>query len=208
MYYILINLIPFLFVICSSVPVRGQDNLSIIDSLTKTIIEEDVINYKNELPETLAIKINFSNIETVEYLRVTIGNAVTANFLQVYRNYNTLSSFQNLVLEIIRFDVDINYSKPYGKTLFGDSFSKREIYLDLFGQLYDAKSGEIKRKIESKKKYIDEINYNLIDTSEQSPYHFTKGKRLGYTNWEKFLEPTIVLTTVALVIYLFFSQRT
>lgn len=199
---------PFLFIICSSLPVRGQNNLDIIDSLTKKIIEDEVLNYKNEFPETLAIKIDFSNLETVEYLRVAIGNALRTNFLQVYRNYNTLSSFQDLVLEVVIFNVDIDYSKPYGKALFGDSFSKREIYVELIGQLFDAKSGEIKRKIEGKRKYIDEINYDLIDTFEQSNYHFTRGKRLGYTNWEKYLEPTIILTTVALVIYLFFSQRT
>ena len=42
---------------------------------------------------------------------------------------------------------------------------------------------------------------------EKSPYKFTKGKTKELSMWEEIVEPVMVFSSVAVIVYLFFSVR-
>ena len=64
------------------------------------------------------------------------------------------------------------------------------------------------RNIDKDIKYTDEIPYGIIAEIEDPNYTFSQGKREDYTFWEKIYEPVLVIASVGVVVYLFFTQRT
>ena len=56
--------------------------------------------------------------------------------------------------------------------------------------------------------YTDVILYEDIEWLEQSVYEFTTGMKGNYSFWDKYFEPALAITSVAVMVYLFFTQRT
>jgi len=137
-----------------------------------------------------------------------VGNLATEKSFQVVRNYNPGSSFQGLVLTIDQFSVHVKYSKPFEKTLLGESYVGREITTEIRGQLYLKRSALILAAIDENIKLSDEIPSAEITRIEDTNYSFSQGERKGYSFWDKVFEPVIVVSAVAIVVYLFYTQRT
>jgi hypothetical protein len=164
--------------------------------------------FNNKKMDSLAIDVSELEWEKSNYLKVLIGNLATKKSFKVFRNYNQTSSFQGLVLTITQFTTYVEYSKPFEKTFFGENFVSRRIETELRGQFYSARSDEIIKAIDKKTKYSDEIPYGIIADIENSGYSFSKGIREDYSFWEKIYEPVLVVASVGVVVYLFFTQRT
>ncbi len=54
----------------------------------------------------------------------------------------------------------------------------------------------------------DQIGRNQTAELEQSPYSFTRGKWVTYSIWTRLLEPFIVIGSMSVLIYLFYTLRT
>lgn len=184
------------------------NNLSIIDSLIISAIQEDIESLKADNADSLAIDVSEIDWEKGNYLKMLIGNLAIKNSFRVFRNYNSTSSFQGLVLTVNRLETKIEYSKPYEKSFLGKNYITRRIGLKIRGQFYSARTDEIKRVIEKDKEYTDDLPYTNIDEIENSAYRFSKGQREDYSFWEKIYEPVLVIASVGVVVYLFFTQRT
>jgi hypothetical protein len=156
----------------------------------------------------LAIQVSELNWEKSNYLKILIGNLAAEKSFKVFRNYNSSSSFQGLVLTINQFKTKIEYSKPYNKSFLGRNFVARKFVLEINGQIYSAQTEEVINAIEKNIEYTDEIPYGNIGDIEDANYLFSKGKREDYTFWEKVYEPILVIASVGVVVYLFFTQRT
>ncbi len=187
---------------------REISNISVIDSLVVSSIQEEFETIHGEDADSLAIDVSELEWERSNYLKILVGNLATEKSFKVFRNYNPTSSFQGLALTINQFKISIKYSKPFEKSFFGKNFTTRRIETELRGQFYLARTEEVKKAINKKAQYTDEIPYRSIADIENSNYHFARGKREDYSFWEKIYEPALVIASVAVVVYLFFTQRT
>lgn len=187
---------------------REINNISVIDSLVVSSILEEFETIHSEDADSLAIDVSELEWERSNYLKILVGNLATEKSFKVFRNYNPTSSFQGLVLTINQFTTSIKYSKPFEKSFLGKNFITRRIETELRGQFYSARTEEVKKAIDKKAQYTDEIPYRSIAEIENSNYGFTRGKREDYSFWEKIYEPALVIASVAVVVYLFFTQRT
>jgi len=185
-----------------------KTNLQIADSLTLSVLADYLQDIrKNDLDSIL---IDVSHLETVkqDYLRILLGNWFHANSFQVFRNYHQGLSFQGMVFEINAYQLDVFYSKPYEKKFFGSDFINRRILLNLNGQFYITGSQKVQIAVVREINYSDEIPYAEISAMELSGYPFARGRREDYSFWDKMYEPVLAVTSVAILVFLFFSQRT
>ena len=184
-----------------------MNNIDIMDSLVISIIQNnfDLLELKDH--DSLAIDFSDLDWEKRNYLSVLIGNLARDNSFKVFRNYNPTSSFQGLVLTINQFSTEIKYSRPYEKSFLGKNYITRTIDIGLRGQLYSARTDEVIQALEKDSIYKDEILYGLVADIENSNYGFSQGKREDYSFWEKIYEPVLVIASVGVVVYLFFTQR-
>jgi len=186
----------------------GQNNLTIIDSL--------LVNITNEIRESVDDRIENKNIilnvinsknETGRYIKYILGNLLSQNNNQVFRNFPADSSFEGTVFEVQNFQTKISYSEPYEKKILGSDFVHRYVFVKLEGQIYNYKDHKIISAIKKEKEYKDETEYKKINEVELSPYSFTQGAITDITMWQKILEPALVVSSVLAVLLLLFTQR-
>ena len=108
---------------------------------------------------------------------------------------------------IVEFKPVVEYYET-GGYLFG--FSKKVVrkielsfksYLDGELPLQEKKFWEIKL-IKS-----DHISENTIKKLEESPYSLTHGRWINYSSWTKYLQPALIVSSLGILIFLFYSLR-
>ncbi len=157
--------------------------------------------------DSILIQVEKLDREEGNYLRVFIGNLFSQKSFRVFRNYNEVSSFQGLIVEIDKFNIGVKYSKPFEKSFLGRNFVHRQIHFHIKGQIYDGSGQRVEQAIESNYLVEDDIPYDDISEADESSYGFTIGKREEFSFWEKIYEPVITIGAVAIIVYLFFTQR-
>jgi len=184
-----------------------KTNLQIADSLTFLAILDHLSEIQAKHIDSIAIDVSQLVPEKQNYLRILLGNWFFSNSFQVYRNYHQGMSFQGTVFEINQYDLNIIYSEPYEKKFLGSDFVRREVSLEMNGQFYEAGEQRVELTLSTKKVFTDEIPYAEISGIENRGYTFARGRRENYSFWDKVYEPVLALTSVAVLVYLFFSQR-
>jgi hypothetical protein len=207
MKYHLRNLIFFLILFSLRVYGGDQTNLAVIDSLTQTIVEENLSGVEFSTGDTVALQIELEDRQKVIYCQQLISQILEKKSLTVFRNYNQLSSFHGMVIEISRYNATVLYSEPRTDGFLGENHANRTIQVHLIGQLFEAGDSRVRRSIENEKLFQDEIVYGQIEELEASEYGFTRGRRQGYSGWETYVEPFLVVSSVVVVVLLFFTQR-
>lgn len=198
----------FLVLLCRKNVAAEINNIDIIDSLVVSSIEVQFETIQIDGVDSLAIDVSGLEWEKSNYLKILIGNLASEKSFKVFRNYNPTSSFQGLVLTISQFAASIEYSKPFEKSFLGKNYVTRRIETEVTGQFYLASTEEVIKVINKKTLYADEIPYGIVTEIENVNYGFSKGKREDYSFWEKIYEPVLVIASVGVVVYLFFTQRT
>jgi len=179
-----------------------KTNLQIADSLTFLVLLDRLPEIQAKNIDSIAIDVSRLAPEKQNYLRILLGNWFFSHSFQVFRNYHQGMSFQGTVFEITKYELNINYSKPYEKKFLESDFVKREISFEMNGQFFAAAEQRLEITVNTKKVFSDEIPYMEIPG-----YSFARGKREDYSFWDKVYEPVLTLTSVAILVYLFFSQR-
>jgi len=198
----------FLVLLCRRNVAAEINNIDIIDSLVVSSIDEQFETIQNDGVDSLAIDVSGLDWEKSNYLKILIGNLASEKSFKVFRNYIPTSSFQGLVLTINQFTASIEYSKPFEKSFLGKNYVTRRIETEVIGQIYLARTEEVKKVINKKTLYADDIPYGIVTEIENVNYGFSRGKREDYSFWEKIYEPVLVIASVGVVVYLFFTQRT
>ena len=206
---ILLNLIIiFFYVFDDGTNVSDTSNISILDSLTISLIAEELKDLQSDNGDSLAIDASGLDREVEDYLKVLVGNIATEKSFKVFRNYKSTSSFQGMVLIFHTFDIGIEYSEPFEQSFLGENYVNRQISIELKGQIYSAGSDIIEAALDNEVSYTNMILYEDIERLEKSAYGFTTGIRGDYSFWDKYFEPALAITSVAVIVYLFFTQRT
>jgi hypothetical protein len=185
-----------------------QTNETVIDSLIVAVVSEKIKEISRENKDSLAIDASALDIELAHYLQIVIGNLAAEKSFIVMRNYNQTSSFQGLILVIKSFKTKVSYSKSNISSYLGGKRLQRTIMIEIKGQIYQVPSDIVLSSIDTAVTYEDGIDYDSIDEMEKSNYHFTKGEQGYYSFWDRIFEPALVITSIAALVYLFFTQRT
>ena len=207
MKYHLCNLIVFVIFLQVRLNAAEPTNISVIDSLTAEIIRKAVTDLRFTEGDTIALQVDLEDPQAARYCRQMIVNTLGQKSLTIFRNYNRISSFDGMVIEISRFGATVLYSEPENAGLLGESYTIRTIQVNLGGQIFEAGSGKLVQLLESDRVFQDKLPYNMIEDMELSEYAFSRGKKQGYSGWEVYLEPFLVVSSVVAVVLLFFTQR-
>lgn len=186
---------------------QDKKNIEIVDSLVIRIWEEVGERFPPVYGDTLLFVLSGDAERYQEYLAIQTENFFKSEHFNIFRNYDPTFSFQGLILEVDRFDPVITYSMPYRKKILGREYVQRAVILEVKGQVRAVPYGAIIDTLHMIKKYEDEVEDRQLDKLETSGYAFTMGKRSGYSLWQSVLEPVIAVTTVSVLVYLFFTQR-
>lgn len=200
----LFNFLSLLFLLKPVTASETRYNIQLFDSLLTEIIQTDVLGNGTD---TLAIRQASKQDELMLYGTTFFTNILSERGIRVLRNYPAGLSFQGLVLDIADINFSVEYSEPYSKSFFGSDYCRRQVNLRFTGQLFDSVSGVVVKSIMTAKSYSDEIPYNDIEELELSSFSFTRGERTSYSDWDKIVEPVLVVGSVVIIVFLFFTQR-
>ncbi|MCK5032592.1 MAG: hypothetical protein KAS18_03135 [Calditrichia bacterium] len=185
----------------------AQNNLAIIDSLVTEMTTEIINSSETEIKKNVILKIGEFEYNLSGYLRTKIGNILSENNYNVFRNFPKDTSFESTIFEVQNCNVLIKYSEPFYKQMLGETLIPRLILFKIEGQVYNYIDSRVIMPVKIEKQFTDEIIYSEIVMIEQSPFEFTYGTQAGVTFWQEILEPAIVVSSVLVVLLLLFTQR-
>jgi hypothetical protein len=177
--------------------------LEVIDSLTLNIIEEQLSNITHNAEDSIAIDITALSSEKGEYLYTILGNLFIEKEWVVYRNFNQTRAFQGKVLKLSRFQVNMWYAVE--NSVHNDIL--RNSYVGIKGQLFNGLSGRILKTFSGERLYRDYIDRQQFEDEGNKLDSYIIEQRQNLTLWDKMIEPALIITTAAVIVYLFFSQR-
>ena len=105
------------------------------------------------------------------------------------------------------FDAAITYDEPAAAFLGFGREIRRRITVHLEGRLQNQGTGLVLKGFVIRKELNDRIKFGQIAQVEKSPYFFMRGRMRTYSRWSRYVEPAVVLGSLAVMIYLFFSVR-
>lgn len=171
-----------------------NSNLKITFGLLEKLIKSE----KSELLSSNAKY--FTNSLVGEY--TIFANFVSAKFDELgLKRQRQITETPNVNLNINR--ITVSYSSPEKKGFFGDYFIERTVLVE-GSFLFD--SEKIKNENFSISK-TDTISYSTISSIEENSLPFTKGNVPDPPQFSSLIEPIIVLSSAATIVYLFFSVR-
>jgi len=201
--YLLSKFIIYSICIFSFAVVHAQDNLSVLDSLINDIVTEEFKNPVFNSGDSLTILIPDSVSNLTHYTSVKIANELQQSGFIVFRN-NLVNGH---VIDLTNVYLAIHYGEPYANSFLAADLCKRNVTLKLVGQIRQEPSGQIVKSISKGKIFSDEIIYNNIEELETSSHSFTQGERRKYSTWDRIIEPALIVTSVVIIVLLFFTQR-
>jgi len=203
--FVLCKLIVFLVfpgALCASV----KSNLEVIDSLLTGHFAETTIDMFAE-GDTVSILCNLNKKDVQNYILQTVGNGLYLKSITVFRNNNSRTAFEGIVIAINEVIINVGYSAPFNKSPISNARVIRMISVRVAGQIYKTQNGQVLNSLDRNLLYEDEVPVDFLEHIDESPYEFTIGNRLYNSTWDKYFEPLLVMSTIGMVVYLFFSQR-
>lgn len=127
-------------------------------------------------------------------------------FLEENKNKTSFQS-DSILLRIEQFSTRIVYvQKSTGFLNLSTQYSRKNLIV-LTGWLEDQTNNKILKSLDVNKIFVQKINADDFTSLEKSPYQFTRGTTEELSVWHKTIEPVMVVTSFAVIIYLFFSVR-
>jgi hypothetical protein len=197
----------FVFLILlSSASEATESNLFVIDSLLTQYVKRELVGIGAQ-GDSIAIKCDLIDTDSEKYLRFRLADLLHRNSFRVFRNYNQVTAFQGVVIDIREFEAIVEYSVPFNQTPISEAQERREITLIITGQMYKASDGMILESFDDEASFADTVFVSSLQSREASPYMFTRGKWIKTSSWDRYFEPLLIISTAGVIVYLFFSQR-
>lgn len=155
----------------------------------------------------------FANVEDIEldFSRVR-GEKFGFIKNQVIKYINTKKTtapvnLDSILFRIEQFDTRLVYQQSStGFLNLGTEYTRENIVI-LSGWLEDKSENRILRSLNIKKTFSEKLGSENFTELEQSPYNFTKGEKEELSIWAEIVEPALVISSVGIIVYLFFSVR-
>jgi hypothetical protein len=185
--------------------VYGQEMsvFEVVDSLTISIMEDQLAAVVPNKQDSIAIDVSALSPEKGEYVFTILGNMLIEKEWIVYRNFSQNRAFQGKVIKFSRFQVNRWYSD-----LESDSKQVlRYCSVDIKGQVFNGLTGNILKSFSGKKEDHHRINMKEMDIERKQSETSIIEQKQNLTIWDKIIEPALVASSAAIIVFLFFSQR-
>jgi len=182
---------------------QSKTTFEVIDSLTLNIIEEQLADITRNAEDSIVIDVATLSTEKGEYLYTILGNLFIDKEWIVYRNFNQNKAFQGKVLKLSRFQVNMWYTEQNSEI----NEVQRNSYVSIKGQLFHGLSGHILKDFSGERRHRDYVARQQFEFEENELDYYIIEKRQNLAFWDKIIEPALVITTAAVIVYLLFSQR-
>lgn len=199
-------LLCLLVYLCIPVVVYSQDyiitNEEVYRKLTQQVLDSFLVSIHLSRDDTIILK--YQNDEKTKFL-----NEFILDYLKNIKQFNLKIHSDNIVngniLEYFITRLDLSYSKPFREKLFGKKLFLRNINTEIsikYIKDYDLVSYKTISTV-----YTDTVRYAHIKNIENSLISLTMTKLPNDTTLERYVMPVITITTVSVIVYLFFIIR-
>jgi hypothetical protein len=190
-----------LFAVCLNSYSQQKTNLEVIQELSIKTIDSLVSQGSELLVDTLNVKM----IPSDDY-RI-VENSILKRLhdnrrLEIVSDTNTLR-YTTLELSIIKMGV--RYNNVFYDGFFGSKKVVRSVNLELTSKV--TKNGSLKNIDILNQQYQDTVDYNSINLIENQNIVSTISSLPDDTFIDRLLSPVIITSSVAVVVYLFFTLR-
>ena len=177
-------------------------------STNQQIVERKTIevldSIASKLPDslnTITFEINPNNRE-IKYFMLNL-------FAHYFNKKKITVSLDSAAYKIVfeNFDIITEYQETKKGMLGLSSKVKRRIFFNVDGFLVDNEVMDIIDTIQFHSIYNDVIKTSDLNLIENSKYEFCCGKMISASSWTKYIEPGIVITSIAGLVFLLFTMR-
>lgn len=199
-------LLSFLICISISVLLFSQDdvksNEDIFKELTKQVIDSFLVTIDLNKNDTVNLK--FQADDKAKFINEFIIDYLVNQkyyYLKMYAN----SNLNEIILEYFINKLELSYSKPFREKLFGEKKILRNVHTEIsfkFIRNYDVLSYKTISAY-----YTDTVRYSDVKYLENEMIPLTTSIIPDDSTIEKYILPAITITTVSVIVYLFFIIR-
>ena len=189
----------FALIACGIIPICSQ---------TKTNLEVFKVLVDSSISEALA---DISDSQKEIYIDLKLGPSYSIFENQIFKSIQdqkksintTSNSSENIGLSYSIENAVVNYGEVFRDGFLGDHFVDRKIHIS-GSYLFNSEEMRVK---DFYYESIDTVEFDKIQTLENSSYPFTQGEIPTEPFMSNLFEPLVAITTAAVVIALFFSVR-
>ena len=130
-------------------------------------------------------------------------------FAQYFAGKNITVSLDSAGYKVVfeYFDIMTEYQETKKGMLGLNSNIKRELIFNINGFIVNNSGKEIVDTFQYNSIYNDVVKSSDLNEIENSKYDFCRGKMINPSSWAKYIEPGIVIASVAGVVLLLFTVR-
>ncbi|RCK77301.1 MAG: hypothetical protein IGBAC_1610 [Ignavibacteriae bacterium] len=177
-----------------------KSNELILKELSAQALESYIQNIQLNESDTIGIRYVYNN--NVQFLYDFL-----IDYLKNKKKYN-LKITENIdgnYLEYLINKLEINYSKPYRDKFLGEKRINRNVTIE-YSFKFIQNDGQVDVKPITVN-YTDTVNYNSLEVIENKLLPLTMAKIPEDSFIEKYTIPIITISTLSIIVYLFFTIR-
>ena len=177
------------------------DNLNVLNSLASTMVRRIVDRLTPDSTASVLIKSQSKNREGNWWIESLFAkDLVKRGVTNLYINQENVET--DFVIDYKILELGVRYNLIDNTDLVGRYFD-----VALAVRAIEGRSGLVKFVAELKEPYADSVNVKNINRLENKDFLFTQASLPEKKGIKKYIEPLIVMTTTAGIIYLFFRMR-
>ena len=179
---------------------ENENNLTWIENNLTSIFDSLKIAEYADLDHS---ELDFKNIKGEKF--GFLKNQVISYLAQ--KNSGGQGFKDSVLIQIEQFDVAIVYEQSSQGFLDLETGTKRKNRILLAGWLETKSANPQRVSLNTKKTFVEKLTTDNFRQLEESPYTFTEGSTIEVSLWVNVVEPVMVSSAVAFLVYLFFSVR-
>lgn len=174
---------------------------------------QEIIEFRTiEVLDSIALKIP----DNVDVIALDFNNNdeeiksfLLNQFVKYFAKYNITISLDSAAFKIVLENIDIktDYQETKRGILGLSSKIKRIILFKVSGFIIDINKMDVIDTIQFDSIYDDVVKISELNIIENSQYAFCRGTMINALSWTKYIEPAIVLASVAGIVFLLFTMR-
>ncbi len=177
-----------------------KSNELILKELTLIALESFFKDIKLKSNDTISIKYIYDNEKQFLYDFII-------HYLKDEKKHNLkfTEHLDDIHFEYIVNKLEISYTKPYRRKFLGEKIIIRNVSIEYFFKFINQNNIISYKPINVS--YNDTINYNAIPNIENKMLTFTMAKIPEDSFIDKYTIPIITISTLSIIVYLFFTIR-
>ncbi|MBS4029068.1 MAG: hypothetical protein KGZ58_10590 [Ignavibacteriales bacterium] len=112
-----------------------------------------------------------------------------------------------IVFELFPLAFRVLYGEPFRESFLSERLIRRTVTLSLAGKIYRKFTGEVMFSNEQTWENVDTVKWSDIQHIESPMVEFSRGISTTQDWYDSYLEPIVIISTAAVVIFLFFTIR-